>query len=149
MPERIVRITASAGLKSGNSPYDYSRSIAETSHEAIRFAAYEDIGGRLLLKQSGPVFIISVERLLEILSEHANEDEVYREATEESLTTRQAAERLGVTPRRIRQLIKSGQLFATMAGRDWLVDSESLDSLVKVHRRAGRPKKENKLDADA
>lgn len=57
------------------------------------------------------------------------------------ITTRQAAERLGISPRRIRQLIKSGQLSATKAGRDWLIDSDSLDSLVKVHRRVGRPRK--------
>lgn len=58
----------------------------------------------------------------------------------EFLTTQQAATRLGVSPRRVLQFISDGRLLATKHGRDWLIDPESLDSLVKVQRKAGRPK---------
>ncbi len=55
------------------------------------------------------------------------------------LTTTQVAERLGITPSRVRQIIREGRLVATKHGRDWEVDPESLDSFVKVRRRVGRP----------
>lgn len=57
----------------------------------------------------------------------------------EALTTKEAAERLGVTAARVRQLILSGQLPAEKFGRD-LVIKESDLSLVK-ERRIGRPPK--------
>ena len=42
------------------------------------------------------------------------------------LTTAQVAERLGVTPRRVRALIAAGRLTAANAGRDYLVDEKDL-----------------------
>lgn len=42
------------------------------------------------------------------------------------LTTKQAAEKLGITPRRVRALIESGRLKARKIGRDYLIDSHNL-----------------------
>lgn len=56
----------------------------------------------------------------------------------EELTTKQAAEILGVTPRRVRVLIRSGRLPAEKHGRDWAIKLADLE-LVKV-RKPGRPK---------
>ena len=55
------------------------------------------------------------------------------------LTTKQAAERLGVTAGRIRQMILSGQLPAVKVGRDNLIKASDL-SLVDG-RKVGRPPK--------
>lgn len=44
-----------------------------------------------------------------------------------SVTTLQAAERLGVHPSRVRALIAAGALLARRAGRQWLIDADSLD----------------------
>src|SRR5262245_18869934 len=46
-----------------------------------------------------------------------------------------AAEALGVSPRRVRQLIAAGDVPAVRVGRSWLVDG----SAVHVERPAGRP----------
>ncbi len=43
------------------------------------------------------------------------------------VTTQQAAQRLGVHPSRVRALIAAGTLIAKRAGRQWLVDADSLD----------------------
>jgi excisionase family DNA binding protein len=42
------------------------------------------------------------------------------------LTTTAAAARLGITQGRVRQLIRAGQLPATKAGRDWLINETDL-----------------------
>lgn len=55
------------------------------------------------------------------------------------ITTREAAQRRGVTPRRIRQHIAAGELAATKIGRDWMVDERSLRVLPR--RRPGRQPK--------
>jgi excisionase family DNA binding protein len=55
------------------------------------------------------------------------------------LTTKDAAERLGVTVGRIHQLIQDGRLPAEKAGRDYLINEKDL-ALVKS-RKPGRPKK--------
>jgi excisionase family DNA binding protein len=55
------------------------------------------------------------------------------------LTTDQAAERLGVTPRRVRQLIASGALPAERLGRDWLIQEEAL-AAVTIRPGPGYPK---------
>jgi excisionase family DNA binding protein len=47
----------------------------------------------------------------------------------ESLSTREAAERLGVTPQHLRRLIESGQLSASRVGRHYVVDAASLEAL--------------------
>lgn len=45
---------------------------------------------------------------------------------EELLTTKQAAERLGVTTRRVRQLIEEKRLKAVKVGRDWAIPAAEL-----------------------
>jgi len=47
-------------------------------------------------------------------------------------TTAEAAERLGVTPRRVRQLIDEGSLRSTMYGRDHLITRNSITGLLKI-----------------
>jgi excisionase family DNA binding protein len=58
----------------------------------------------------------------------------------EMLTTKQAAERAGVSERRIRQLIKDGTIDAVKVGRDHLIDPDSL-SKVTFYGTPGRPRK--------
>lgn len=55
------------------------------------------------------------------------------------LTTTEAAERLGITPRRVTMLIAAGRLAAVRVGRDWLIEPAALDAV--RHRPAGRPRK--------
>ena len=57
------------------------------------------------------------------------------------LTTAQTARALGVTPRRVRALIKSGSLPATKHGRDWIVTEAAVQGLNR--RSAGRPRRKN------
>jgi excisionase family DNA binding protein len=56
------------------------------------------------------------------------------------LTTQQAADRLGVSQGRVRQLILSGDLPAEKMGRDRMIREEDLE-LVKGRPGRGRPKK--------
>lgn len=58
------------------------------------------------------------------------------------LTTKQVAEKLGVSMRRIRALIESGQLPSKQYGRDHLIKESDLE-LVK-DRKPGRPPKTTK-----
>jgi excisionase family DNA binding protein len=46
-----------------------------------------------------------------------------------SLSTKEAADRLGVTPQHLRRLIESGQLSAGRVGRQYVVDAASLEAL--------------------
>ena len=46
-----------------------------------------------------------------------------------SLSTKEAAERLGVTPQHLRRLIELGQLSAGRVGRQYVVDATSLEVL--------------------
>jgi excisionase family DNA binding protein len=55
------------------------------------------------------------------------------------LTTQEAAERLGVTTIRVRQLISGGRLPAEKFGRDYMIKEEDL-KLVE-DRKPGRPPK--------
>ena len=57
------------------------------------------------------------------------------------VTAAQAAQRLGVNPSRVRALIAAGALAATRAGRQWLVDVDSLDRQFEltVAGATGRP----------
>lgn len=57
----------------------------------------------------------------------------------EPITTKEAAKRLGVTPRRIRKLITDKRLPAKRVGRDWLIDPRGLKAV--EDRKTGRPKK--------
>lgn len=56
-----------------------------------------------------------------------------------TLTTKQAAERLGVNQSRVRQLILAGHLRARKVGRDWMIDERSLAKI--DDRKVGRPRK--------
>jgi excisionase family DNA binding protein len=58
---------------------------------------------------------------------------------EQFITTSEAAERVGVSPRRIRQFIIEGRLRARKRGRDHVIDVRDLASLVR--RPTGRPAK--------
>lgn len=58
------------------------------------------------------------------------------------LTTSEAAERLHVTPIRIRQMIREGKIEAKQVGRDYVIEESSLES-VKTYGKAGRPKGAN------
>lgn len=54
-----------------------------------------------------------------------------------NLTVTAAAALLGVTPQRVRALIKAGILEAEKWGRDWQIDAES----VEIRRKAMEQKK--------
>lgn len=58
----------------------------------------------------------------------------------ELLTTREAAEKLNISMRRVRALIESGSLPSTQYGRDHLIKESDLE-LVK-DRKPGRPAKD-------
>jgi len=53
------------------------------------------------------------------------------------LTTKQVAERLGISPRRVRALITTGRLKAKKIGRDYLIDTRQLDKFTPLP--PGRP----------
>lgn len=59
-----------------------------------------------------------------------------------TLTTKEAAERLGVTPARVRQLVLAGDLPAEKFGRDLMIKESDL-KLVR-ERPMGRPPKTSK-----
>ena len=54
------------------------------------------------------------------------------------LNTSQAAERLGVSVRRVRALIAEGTLQAHQLGREYAIEESAL-ALVTVYRKPGRP----------
>ncbi len=56
-----------------------------------------------------------------------------------NLTTAQAAQRLGVSVRRVQALIKSGHLEATRFGKAWLIEEGFLQRVAV--RKPGRPRK--------
>jgi excisionase family DNA binding protein len=55
------------------------------------------------------------------------------------LSTKQAAEILGISPIRVRQLIQEGKLPASRVGRDYVINEADLTN-VKTYGKAGRPK---------
>ncbi|MGI8686992.1 MAG: helix-turn-helix domain-containing protein [Thermomicrobiales bacterium] len=55
-----------------------------------------------------------------------------------SLSTKEAAERLGVTPQHLRRLIESGQLSATRVGRQYVIDAASLEALRAAREAVAR-----------
>lgn len=61
------------------------------------------------------------------------------------LNTKQAAEILGVSSIRVRQLIQEGKLRATRIGRDYVIEEKALAS-VKTYGKAGRPPKTEGAD---
>lgn len=54
------------------------------------------------------------------------------------LTTKQAAERLGVSVRRVQALITAGTLKALKLGREYAIEESALSG-VKVYGKRGRP----------
>lgn len=60
----------------------------------------------------------------------------------EYLTTKEVAEKLGVSLRRVQAMIEAGRLPATKFGRDYMIKEADL-KLVK-DRKVGRPKKNSK-----
>ncbi len=56
------------------------------------------------------------------------------------LSVKDAAARLGISPRRVRYLIKEGELAAQQLGREWVIQETALEG-VKVYGKAGRPPK--------
>lgn len=54
-----------------------------------------------------------------------------------NLTTKQAAERLGVSERRVRAMIAAGQIKAETFGRSHVIRAQALDAVAE--RKAGRP----------
>lgn len=58
------------------------------------------------------------------------------------LNTAEAAEKLGVSVRRVRQLISEGKISAHNLGRDYAIEEIAL-SKVKVYGKAGRPPKKD------
>ncbi len=59
------------------------------------------------------------------------------------LNTTEAAERLGISARRVLALIEEGKLKAQKVGRDYAIQESALES-VKVYGKAGRPPKQEK-----
>ena len=61
------------------------------------------------------------------------------------ITTNIAAEILGITPVRVRQLIQEGQLASEKQGRDHLLDEDVVRRFNRQGRRQpGRPRKRSK-----
>src|SRR5690242_18947010 len=58
-----------------------------------------------------------------------------RPASSSTVDTATAAARLGVTPRRVRQLIATGRLAATRIGGSWAVDVDTLTDYAALHRK--------------
>jgi excisionase family DNA binding protein len=58
-----------------------------------------------------------------------------RSASSSAVDTTNAAARLGVSPRRVRQLIATGRLAATRIGGCWAVDVDSLTDHAALHRK--------------
>jgi excisionase family DNA binding protein len=58
------------------------------------------------------------------------------------ISTAEAANRLGVTPDRVRKMIVSKRLKAIKVGREWLIDPKDLDAV--KDRKVGRPRKPRK-----
>jgi excisionase family DNA binding protein len=56
------------------------------------------------------------------------------------LTTKEAAQKLGITPRRVVALVTAGRLPAQKFGRDYMI--KEADLKLVGDRKVGRPKKE-------
>jgi excisionase family DNA binding protein len=59
------------------------------------------------------------------------------------ISTKEAAERLGVSTRRVQQMIEEGSLPATKLGRDYAILEKDLKK-VKTYGKPGRPPKGSK-----
>ncbi|MDQ3131098.1 MAG: helix-turn-helix domain-containing protein [Acidobacteriota bacterium] len=61
------------------------------------------------------------------------------------LSIKEAAEKLGVSARRVNQLIDEKKLPAQKIGSQYVIDEADLEK-VTIHGKAGRPKKETAKD---
>lgn len=61
------------------------------------------------------------------------------------LNTREAAERLGVSVRRILAMISEGKIKARQLGREYVILESDLKG-VKTYGRAGRPAQKNSIE---
>jgi excisionase family DNA binding protein len=57
---------------------------------------------------------------------------------EKKLTSKEAAEKLGISTARVRQLVLSGKLRAEKFGRDLMIDEKDLELV--SDRKPGRPR---------
>lgn len=64
----------------------------------------------------------------------------------EELTTKEAAEKLGISVRQVQTLIQQGRLPAIKKGRDWFIVESDLQ-LVSERPKTGRPPKAQKEQA--
>lgn len=64
--------------------------------------------------------------------------------TTKFVTTSKASEILGISNRRVRQLIHKDKLRAWKLGRDWVIDISSLAE-VKIYGHPGRPKRHREI----
>jgi excisionase family DNA binding protein len=56
------------------------------------------------------------------------------------ISTNEFAERMGLTPFRIRQLIYDGSIKAEKIGRDWIIDEKYIVAIKNRPERRGRKK---------
>ncbi len=61
------------------------------------------------------------------------------------ISAKEAAEKLGVSDRRIRAMIKEGKIKAVNVGGGYVIEEKELAN-VKTHGKPGRPKKEIESD---
>ena len=59
-----------------------------------------------------------------------------------SITTTEAANRLGLSTRRVQKFISEGRLPAKLFGNQWMIESADLEKLPE--RKKGRPAKKDK-----
>jgi excisionase family DNA binding protein len=67
------------------------------------------------------------------------------------INTTEAAERLGITPRRLRVLIREERVPARKVARDWLIEESDLEQVAEriPGYPKGRPRKRSNTDANA
>jgi excisionase family DNA binding protein len=59
------------------------------------------------------------------------------------VTTREAAERLGISRRRVQELLQAGALRGEKLSRDWVIEAEEVEAFAKKERPRGRPPKKS------
>ena len=64
-----------------------------------------------------------------------------RKDTEPMLTTNEAAEMLGITAARVRQIVLAGKMLAEKRGRDLFIPQSEVEKAKARQKTPGRPKK--------
>lgn len=88
------------------------------------------------------------EEIDAIIAEQLDDEDEAPEASEllnqiaSALTTAQAAKRLEITERGVRNLIDTGTLPARKIGKQWFIDPEDLERPDVKNRKPGRPARE-------